>query len=56
MNETLQWINLAVSSGVLIALGRGLVLFGRILQRQDEHERRLNAMDERLEQRLERVR
>jgi hypothetical protein len=48
MNEALQWVQLLVSGGMLVAFLRGLVIAGRVLQRQDEHERRLNAIDAQL--------
>jgi len=43
--ETLQWVNILISGGVLFGLMKVSVQVGRVLQRQEEHERRIGELE-----------
>ncbi len=48
MSETLHWIELIISSGLVVAIGRVLLVVGRMMQKQDDHDKRLDTLEERL--------
>jgi len=46
VNETLVWIQIVLSSSTLLAVAGGLIYFGRLLQKVDDHDRRLDKVEE----------
>lgn len=52
MNEKVQWvqwIQLFVDSGLLLVIGSALIMFGRVLQRQDDQGTQIKDQGRRLE-------
>jgi hypothetical protein len=46
VSETLLWVQTILSGSTLIALAGGLIYFGRLLQKVDDHDRRLDKVEE----------
>jgi hypothetical protein len=46
MSETLLWVQIILSSSTLVTVAGGLIMIGRMLQRQDDHERRISKVED----------
>jgi hypothetical protein len=49
MSETLHWIELIISSGLVITVGRLLIVAGRMQQKQEDHDQRIGRIEGRLD-------
>jgi hypothetical protein len=46
VNETLLWVQVILSGSTLVSVVGGLITFGRLLQKVDDHDKRLDKMEE----------
>lgn len=48
MSDTLQWLNIALTSGVLLAVIGAAVAYGKLTQRVEDQGRRLDTVESHL--------